>query len=172
MEREILAVEHAVGKMVYPVAEYYHAAVSDPQWEIYQYVAVSEYEIVNRAGMLLEVAAAKFYQRLVFLTFETRCVMREISRMARPPVGERNGPPGMYRRVEPLTEPVAERGAYRPEQWGQLSEAVAVAEKESASHYGAHLISVDDAHAYLVAEVIEEPDIVVADVPCYFHACV
>ena len=172
MQRKIFAIENTVGKMVDPVAEDDHTGTSgSAERVIDQHMAMAENEVVDRARMLGEILAAVGDERLL-LAEKLRAVVGEVARMARPPVGEGDSPAGMDGGIEPLGKTAAEGGADGAEQRWQLAQAVAVAEEEMLPLDGEELVAVDHRHPYLIAEIVEEPDVVVADEPCDLHPAV
>lgn len=87
-------------------------------------------------------------------------------------MGEGNGPSGMYGSIEPLCEAVAEGCAHQAVGGGDFADAVAMFHEEGVSVEFADQGSVDNLHSYFVAQVVEEPDIVIAFEPGYFNSAV
>lgn len=78
----------------------------------------------------------------------------------------------MYCGIGFLAYTVTEHCAEEPEPPWQSSNAVAVAHEKALAHDGGGFRAVDYPHADFVAQVIEQPDVVVADEPCYFNPIV
>ena len=171
MDCEAVAVEDGVGELGNPFAEDDEAA-GGREGLVGHDVAVAHHEIVYGGVDVAEVFYGEYGLRLGVDAEEPgRVAAVVLAVFCAPPVGEAYGPPGVYGGIEPLAEAVAEQAADEAESGAEAAYAVAVGEKEAAAHNLAHGISVDF-HAYFIAQIVEQPYVVVADEPVYFHATV
>ena len=158
--------------MMNPVAEYNHLAVAYAERELQDYMAVTKYEIIYTGVGGGEVFTAEAYERFFFFSLEPWRAVGEIARMFRPSVGEWYCPSRVYGGIGFLAYAVAEHCAEESESSGQFPHSVAVAHEKSFSHDCGDLRAVDYPHADFIAQVIEQPYVVVADEPCDFNAFV
>ena len=134
-------------------------------------MVVPENKIVNRRVNFGEVVVAESHKRFGRVGL-TAAGIAGGARMAAPCMRERNGPARMDGSVEALAEAVAEQCPHCAEYRWKFSHTVAVAQKEAEAVDVAHHEAVDHAQADFIAHIVEQPDVVVADEPCYLHAAV
>ena len=92
--------------------------------------------------------------------------------VAAPAVGKGHCPPRVYRGEECLAYFVAEECSDKAEAGLEAAEGVAVTDEEAMSADIGSDGAIDDVDANLVAQVVKEPDVVIADEPGDAHALV
>lgn len=160
--------------MMNPVAENLNPGMVSrgSEVKIHQCVAMSEYEISHRRIDRSNVIAGEGDKRLRGLAFEEFHLRIRRSRMAAPAKRERDSPSRMYAGIEFLQKAATEHGPQKTETARELPHPVAMREEEAAPEYIAYLVTVDYLYPDFIAEIVEEPDVVVADKPCDLHSAV
>ena len=87
-------------------------------------------------------------------------------------MGEGDSPAWVNGSVETLTESVAEEPSHETETARQTAKGIAVGEEEAFAVNLDDAFAVDGFDAYFGWQVVEDPDIVVADEPGHFDAVV
>ena len=90
--------------------------------------------------------------------------------VARPAVGEGNGPPRVHGSKEPLAKLVAEDAANERKRPLMPPHSIAVGEEETLAHDLALHTAINHLHANLARQVVENPYIVVANEPVQLHS--
>ncbi len=74
--------------------------------------------------------------------------------------------------IQFLTQPVSEHRPDESERWFQLSDSIAVGNVKTASENVGHDFTINDSQADFFFKVVKQPDVVVADQPDDFDACI
>ena len=163
-QEKVLAIEHGIREVGNPIPQDKHTR-SAAQHQVEHDVPMPEDEEID-IRVRLQVFLGEGHQILARLALVLALLLLLQSAPAaaeRPAEGEAEGPPRVDAGVEPLAETVAEDAPHQAERPAAVVHLVAMPQEETlAQQIDGERVAMDDG-ADLAGQVVEHPDVVVAD---------